>query len=91
MTVVRGAGAGEAVPALAGGWPLQGQELSELPFSVPGPSTPQEKGNRGAVRERQHVDSCLLSGFAKKREVAENSLRPLPAQGKVALKKQVPR
>lgn len=47
MTVVRGAGAGEAVPALAGGWPLQGQELSELPFSVPGPSTPQEKGNRG--------------------------------------------
>lgn len=39
---------GEAVPALAGGWALQGQELSELPFSVPGPSTPQEKGNRGA-------------------------------------------
>lgn len=43
------------------------------------------------MRERQHLDSCLLSGFAKKREAAENSLRPLPAQGKVALKKQVPR
>lgn len=35
--------------------------------------------------------SCLLSGFEKRREVVENSPRPLPAHGKVALKKWGPR
>lgn len=50
---------GEAVPALACGWALQGQELSELPFSVPGPSTPQEKGNR-ELREGETAPGQLF-------------------------------
>lgn len=75
---------GDAEPALGRRRPLQGQELSELPFSVARPPPPPRGRGTRALRGRGlHMASCLLSGFEKRREVAENNLSPLPAHGKV--------
>lgn len=74
----------------AGGRPLQGQELSELPFSVPSPPTPRKRGSRALRGRGLCTASCLLSGFEKRKKVAEKNLSPLRAHGKVAFKRQFP-